>query len=46
MANAFLHWRKLIPKQGELMRRQIEMIAATENISNDLNELVTTSLKD
>jgi aminopeptidase N len=46
MANAFLHWRKLIPEQGELMRRQIEMIAATENISNDLNELVTTSLKD
>jgi aminopeptidase N len=46
MANAFLHWRKLIPEQGELMKRQIEMIAATENISNDLNELVTTSLKD
>jgi aminopeptidase N len=46
MANAFLHWRKLIPEQGELMRRQIEMIAATENISNDLNELVTTSLMD
>ncbi|MFA9420728.1 MAG: aminopeptidase N [Gammaproteobacteria bacterium] len=46
MANAFLHWRKLIPEQGELMRRQIEMIAATENISNDLNELMTTSLMD
>jgi aminopeptidase N len=46
MANAFLHWRKLIPEQGELMRQQIEMIAATTNISNDLNELVTTSLVD
>jgi len=46
MANAFLHWKKLIPEQGELMRQQIEMIAATANISNDLNELVTTSLVD
>ena len=46
MANAFLHWRKLNPEQSGVMKRQIEMIAATENISNDLNELVTTSLMD
>jgi aminopeptidase N len=46
MANSFLYWKKLIPEQGELMKRQIEMIAATENISNDLNELMATSLMD
>ncbi|MCZ6798383.1 MAG: aminopeptidase N [Gammaproteobacteria bacterium] len=46
MANSFLYWRKLIPEQGELMKRQIEMIGATENISNDLNELMATSLMD
>ena len=45
MANAFLHWRKLIPALGEMMKRQIERMAASENISKDLNELVTTSLQ-
>jgi aminopeptidase N len=46
MANAFLHWRKLIPEQGELMKQQIKTIAASENISNDLNELMSSSLKE
>ena len=46
MANAFLHWRKLLPAQAALMKAQIERMAATPNISKDLNELVTTSLND
>ncbi|MFT5659205.1 MAG: aminopeptidase N [Gammaproteobacteria bacterium] len=44
MANAFLHWRKLLPAQAALMKKQIERIAAIAGISNDLDELVTTSL--
>jgi aminopeptidase N len=46
MANSFLYWRKLIPAQRELMKRQIERIAATKGLSNDLNELIATSLSD
>jgi aminopeptidase N len=46
MANAFLHWRKLLPAQAALMKAQIERMAATPHISKDLNELVTTSLND
>ena len=44
MANAFLHWRKLVPSQAELMKQQIEVIVSRPNLSNDLNELMTTSL--
>ena len=46
MANAFLHWRKLVPKQAELMKQQIERMVSSANLSNDLNELMTTSLAD
>jgi aminopeptidase N len=46
MANAFLHWRKLLPAQAALMKAQIQRMAATPNISKDLDELVTTSLND
>jgi aminopeptidase N len=46
MANAFLHWRKLLPAQAALMKAQIERMAATTDISKDLDELVTTSLND
>lgn len=46
MANAFLHWRKLVPAQAALMKTQIQRIAATPKISRDLDELVTTSLAD
>jgi aminopeptidase N len=46
MANAFLHWRKLLPAQAALMKSQIERMAETPNISRDLDELVTTSLND
>ena len=44
MASAFLHWRKLLPSQADLMKQQIELIISTPNLSNDLNELMTTSL--
>ena len=44
MANAFLHWRKLLPAQAQLMKQQIEIIVSTPNLSNDLNELMTMSL--
>jgi len=44
MANAFLHWRKLLPAQGQLMKQQIEIIVSTPNLSSDLNELMTASL--
>jgi aminopeptidase N len=44
MANAFLHWRKLVPSQAKLMKQQIEVMVSTPNLSNDLNELMTTSL--
>jgi aminopeptidase N len=46
MANAFLHWRKLLPAQATLMKTQIERMAATPKLSKDLNELITTSLND
>ncbi len=46
MANAFLHWRKLEPVQAGLMKQQIEVIVSTPDLSNDLNELMTTSLSD
>jgi aminopeptidase N len=46
MANAFLHWRKLVPAQAALMKAQIERMAATPKLSKDLDELVTTSLND
>jgi aminopeptidase N len=46
MANAFLHWRKLVPAQADLMKQQIEVIVSMPNLSNDLNELMTTSLAD
>jgi aminopeptidase N len=46
MANAFLHWRKLLPTQAALMKTQIKRMAASPKLSRDLDELVTTSLND
>ena len=46
LANPFVHWRKLVPELGDLMRLQIEKMLARERLSNDLNELLTTSLED
>ncbi len=46
LANPFVHWRKLVPEQGKMMKLQVENMLAYGEISNDLNELLTTSLKD
>jgi aminopeptidase N len=46
LANPFVHWRKLIDGQDRLMKSQLESMLAHEGISNDLNELLTTSLND
>ncbi|MFV2033277.1 MAG: aminopeptidase N, partial [Gammaproteobacteria bacterium] len=45
LANAFLPWRKLIPAQASKIKQQIERMASNKKISNDLNELITSSLK-
>jgi aminopeptidase N len=46
LANPFVYWRKLVPELGQQMRSQIESMLASGDMSNDLNELLTTSLKD
>ncbi len=46
LANPFVHWRKLAAQQGELMKSQVEDMLANSEMSNDLNELLTTSLKE
>ena len=46
MANAFVHWKKLIPAQGALMKQQIEAMVESDQLSNDLLELMTTSLQN
>ncbi|MEM7563223.1 MAG: aminopeptidase N [Pseudomonadota bacterium] len=46
LANPFVHWRKLVTSQGLLLRSQIESMLGQGEISNDLNELLSTSLKD
>jgi aminopeptidase N len=46
LANPFVHWRKLVAQQGQLMKSQVENMLTNSDMSNDLNELLTTSLKD
>ena len=46
LANPFVHWRKLVAQQGQLMKSQIEYMLANSEMSNDLNELLSTSLED
>ena len=46
LANPFVHWRKLSPELGQKMKIQVEQMLAGGALSNDLNELLTTSLKD
>jgi aminopeptidase N len=46
LANPFVHWRKLIAQQGQLMKSQVENMLDNSEMSNDLNELLSTSLKD
>ena len=44
LANPFIHWRKLVAEQEALMKSQVEAMLEAEKMSNDLNELLTTSL--
>ena len=46
LANPFVFWRKLVPAQGEQMKSQIEAMLAQGDLSNDLSELLNTSLDD
>ena len=46
LANPFVHWRKLVTAQGLMLRSQIESMLGSGELSNDLNELLSTSLKD
>jgi aminopeptidase N len=46
LANPFVHWRRLESEQGLLLKAQIEAMLESPNMSNDLNELLTTSLDD
>jgi aminopeptidase N len=46
LANPFVHWRKLVAGQDQLMKGQVEAMLGNDDMSNDLNELLTTSLKD
>ena len=41
-----MNWRKLVPEQGQLMKSRIEAMLARANLSNDLHELLSTSLKE
>jgi aminopeptidase N len=46
LANPFVHWRKLVAEQQQLLKSQIEDMLTSGDMSNDLNELLTTSLND
>ncbi len=46
LANPFVNWRKLVPALGLQMKAEVERMLADGDISNDLNELLSTSLKD
>ncbi|MDH3221647.1 MAG: aminopeptidase N [Gammaproteobacteria bacterium] len=46
LASPFVHWRKLVPQQGLKMKSQIETMLARPGLSNDLFELLSTSLED
>ena len=44
LANPFVHWRRLVAAQEQLMKSQVEVMLDSDEMSNDLNELLTTSL--
>jgi aminopeptidase N len=46
LANPFVHWRKLVVEQGQKMKSQVETMLANSEMSNDLSELLNTSLKN
>jgi len=46
LASPLVHWRRLVIQQEALMKSQIEAMLSSDEISNDLNELLTISLKE
>ena len=46
LANPFVHWRKFVPAQGSLMKAEVERMLASGELSNDLDELLTTCLEE
>jgi aminopeptidase N len=46
LANPFVHWRRLVAEQEQLMKSQVEVMLSSDEISNDLNELLATSLNE
>ncbi len=46
LANPLVHWRRLVVQQEALMKTQVEAMLSSGKMSNDLNELLTTSLKE
>ncbi len=46
MGNVFVHWKRLIPEQGSLMKAEVERMVSGGQLSNDLHELLITSLED
>ena len=46
LANPFVHWRRLVAEQEQLMKSQVEDMLSSDEISNDLNELLATSLNE
>jgi aminopeptidase N len=46
LASPFVHWRKLVAQQEKLMKSQVEAMLSSNRMSNDLNELLTTSLQE
>jgi aminopeptidase N len=46
LANPFVHWRRLVPELGQRMKARVETMLASGELSNDLDELLTTSLED
>ncbi len=45
LANPFVHWRKLVPEQGQQLRQKVEGMLDEDNLSGDLNELLSASLE-
>ncbi len=44
LGNVFVHWKRFIPAQGDLMKVQVERMVNGGHVSNDLHELLTISL--
>ena len=46
LAASFNGWRKMIPALGDIMRKELESIAAVETLSSDVREIVSRALAD